>query len=304
MKTKRNLSASIPNETRKAVYARDGYRCALCDDTHGLQIHHIVHRSVGGNDTPCNLITLCWRCHAEAHGTWVAERHAVRPPHTAEERYAAYRMLQDEYEQMCVEYVSDYYAERGEEWWPYKSGHHFRRVTVARGGDCGCMGDARGCRGGLRRGLRRCRAAPPLPLVVLPPDGVSTLRYARGPLCPCCAVSRGSGGGRPLRQAPAIPFFWSGGGWLLRGHSAAVAPFAGLAAGSQGRGACSSGLWPPRRCSGAPLRSSPAPRFWPRGGAILFSLRRVWGLRRLRAALKVYRTARAAQSGAVYMASP
>ena len=90
-------------------------------------------------------------------------------------------------------------------------------------------------------------------------------------------------------------FFWSGGGWLLRGHSAAVAPFAGLAAGSQGRGACFSGLWPPRRCGGAPLRSGPAPRFWPRGGAILFSLRRVWGLRRLRAALKVYRTARAAQ---------
>lgn len=120
MKTKRNLSASIPNKTRKAVYARDGYRCALCDDTHGLQIHHIVHRSCGGNDTPCNLITLCWRCHAEAHGTWVAERHAVRPPRTAEERYAAYRMLQDEYEQQCVEYVSDYYAERGEEWWPYK----------------------------------------------------------------------------------------------------------------------------------------------------------------------------------------
>ena len=60
-------------------------------------------------------------------------------------------------------------------------------------------------------------------------------------------------------------------------------------------GACFSGLWPPRRCGGAPLRSGPAPRFWPRGGAILFSLRRVWGLRRLRAALKVYRTARAAQ---------
>ena len=75
MKTKRNLSASIPNETRKAVYARDGYRCALCDDTHGLQIHHIVHRSCGGNDTPCNLITLCWRCHAEAHGTFLPERH-------------------------------------------------------------------------------------------------------------------------------------------------------------------------------------------------------------------------------------
>ena len=46
------------------------------------------------------------------------------------------------------------------------------------------MRDSRGCRGGLRRGLRRCRAAPPLPLVVLPPDGVSTLRYARGPVPP------------------------------------------------------------------------------------------------------------------------
>ncbi len=54
-----------------------------------------------------------------------------------------------------------------------------------------------------------------------------------------------------------------------------------------------------RRAAAAarPLRSCPAPRFWPRGGAILFSLRRVWGLRRLRAALKVYRTARAAQCG-------
>ena len=165
------------------------------------------------------------------------------------------------------------------------------------------MGDSRGCRGGLRRGLRRCRAAPPLPLVVLPPDGVSTLRYARGPvppkrraaaligfapfplpppplrrwrrplgakacapaagfrcapLCPCCAVSRGSGGGRPLRQAPAIPFFWSGGGWLLRGHSAAVAPFAGLAAGSQGRG----GLLQ-RPLAAAPLRRR-APPLQPR----------------------------------------
>ena len=74
------------------------------------------------------------------------------------------------------------------------------------------------------------------------------------PLCPCCAVSRGSGGGRPLRQAPAIPFFWSGGGWLLRGHSAAVAPFAGLAAGSQGRG----GLLQ-RPLAAAPLRRRAPP---------------------------------------------
>lgn len=115
---KKKLVRIHPERDTKGRLCPGGYRCALCDDTHGLQIHHIVHRSCGGNDTPCNLITLCWRCHAEAHGTWVAERHAVRPPRTAEERYAAYRMLQDEYEQQCVEYVSDYYAERGKECGP------------------------------------------------------------------------------------------------------------------------------------------------------------------------------------------
>ena len=115
------------------------------------------------------------------------------------------------------------------------------------------------------------------------------------PLCPCCAVSRGSGGGRPLQQAPAIPFFWSGGGWLFRGHSAAVAPFAGLAAGSQGGGLASAAFGRRAAAAARPSAPAPPPRFWPRGGAILVSLRRVWGLRRLRAALKVYRAARAAQ---------
>lgn len=112
-------NASIPNQTRQSVYERDGYRCALCDDTRGLQIHHIIKRSCGGNDTPCNLITLCWRCHAEAHGTLIPERHPF-VPQTPEQKWAAWRSLIDDYEQMCVEYVSDYYAERGEEWWPYK----------------------------------------------------------------------------------------------------------------------------------------------------------------------------------------
>ena len=63
------LSAHISNQTRKAVYRRDGYRCALCDDTRGLQVHHVVRRSQGGTDYAHNLITLCWKCHAAAHGT-------------------------------------------------------------------------------------------------------------------------------------------------------------------------------------------------------------------------------------------
>lgn len=91
------------------------------------------------------------------------------------------------------------------------------------------------------------------------------------PLCPCCAVSRGSGGGRPLRQAPAIPFFWSGGGWLLRGHSAAVAPFAGLAAGNQGRGGLASAAFGRRAAAAArPSAPAPPPGFGPGAGLFCF----------------------------------
>ena len=68
MKAKITTAANIPAATRRAVYRRDGYRCALCDDVRGLQIHHAMPRSVGGSDDEMNLVTLCWRCHAEAHG--------------------------------------------------------------------------------------------------------------------------------------------------------------------------------------------------------------------------------------------
>ena len=53
------ISANIPNSVRKAIYKRDGYRCALCDSNRGLQIHHVMKRSQGGSDSPHNLITLC-----------------------------------------------------------------------------------------------------------------------------------------------------------------------------------------------------------------------------------------------------
>ena len=50
------LSAKVSNQTRKAVYARDGYRCALCDSTKYIQIHHLVKRSQGGSNS-CLLYT-------------------------------------------------------------------------------------------------------------------------------------------------------------------------------------------------------------------------------------------------------
>lgn len=91
------ISANIPNNIRKEVYRRDGYRCALCDSTKQLQIHHVIPRSHGGaKRNPQNLITLCAYCHNIAHGT----RWHDQPDY----------MTAEEIQQACIEYVADYYA--------------------------------------------------------------------------------------------------------------------------------------------------------------------------------------------------
>lgn len=117
MKAKITTAANIPAATRRAVYRRDGYRCALCDDVRGLQIHHAMPRSVGGSDDEMNLVTLCWRCHAEAHGTFLPERH--RAPRTPEELAELRRSLKETYAQNIVEYLADHYAEQGQIWCPF-----------------------------------------------------------------------------------------------------------------------------------------------------------------------------------------
>ena len=96
------ISANIPNEVRKSVYRRDGYRCALCDSTKGLQVHHCIKRSQGGSNQPQNLITLCWKCHAVAHGTQMPDY----PDHIDAEWM----------NQAVTEYLSDYYAG---DWYPF-----------------------------------------------------------------------------------------------------------------------------------------------------------------------------------------
>lgn len=99
------LTANLDNQTRLKVYRRDGFRCALCEATEGLQIHHVVKRSLGGTNHPHNLITLCWKCHAVAHGTRLPE-------------YPDY--VNAEYvEQAIVEYLADLYAEDGVIWSPW-----------------------------------------------------------------------------------------------------------------------------------------------------------------------------------------
>lgn len=99
------MSAKIPNATRKAIYRRDDFMCALCGSTKGLQIHHYLERSLGGSNNPMNLITLCWKCHATAHGTILPE-------------YQEANISTEDVDLQMVEYLSDLYAEQGIIWDP------------------------------------------------------------------------------------------------------------------------------------------------------------------------------------------
>ena len=95
------ISANLTKKERRAIYRRDGYRCALCDSTRYLQIHHHVPRGQGGTDSPHNLITLCSDCHALAHGTNLRDLVDV---------------TQEAIVQACCEYLADYYAPARNPW--------------------------------------------------------------------------------------------------------------------------------------------------------------------------------------------
>ncbi|MCF8009451.1 MAG: HNH endonuclease [Halanaerobiales bacterium] len=63
--------------TRQKVYKRADDSCELCDGISGLQIHHIIKKSQGGNDDLDNLILLCWNCHHGTKGVHGRDGHAL-----------------------------------------------------------------------------------------------------------------------------------------------------------------------------------------------------------------------------------
>ncbi len=62
-------STTIPPKIRRYVLARERHRCQGkgCENTHYLEVHHIVPRARGGTHDPENLTTLCSACHALVH---------------------------------------------------------------------------------------------------------------------------------------------------------------------------------------------------------------------------------------------
>ena len=55
-------------KARIAVLDRDKHVCRACGSKHGLDVHHVVMRSLGGSDEAENLIALCRDCHQSVHG--------------------------------------------------------------------------------------------------------------------------------------------------------------------------------------------------------------------------------------------
>ena len=64
----------ISEKNRKAVLERDSIDgcpcCIYCGKPFpngGAHLHHVKRRSQGGPGVVENLVTLCWKCHAELH---------------------------------------------------------------------------------------------------------------------------------------------------------------------------------------------------------------------------------------------
>lgn len=66
----------IPDDVRREVLRRDGYRCSECgwshrewnpSDPRHLELHHIEHHAHGGENVEENLRTLCTVCHDKLH---------------------------------------------------------------------------------------------------------------------------------------------------------------------------------------------------------------------------------------------
>jgi hypothetical protein len=56
------------------LLARTGRMCAVCNRRHGVQVHHIVPRHLGGSDDASNAIPLCPNCHDEVHAKYAPGR--------------------------------------------------------------------------------------------------------------------------------------------------------------------------------------------------------------------------------------
>jgi 5-methylcytosine-specific restriction endonuclease McrA len=84
--------------SRRAVLARDGFRCQYCGNTRHLTIDHIVPRSRGGSTSWDNVVTSCAPCNVRKgsclpHEVGMAPSRKPRPPAPGDFVVAAQRVV-------------------------------------------------------------------------------------------------------------------------------------------------------------------------------------------------------------------
>jgi 5-methylcytosine-specific restriction endonuclease McrA len=63
----RKSHGTISEELRLQVLHRDAWRCQICGSLGQPEVHHLLFRSRGGQNTEQNLVTLCHGCHTALH---------------------------------------------------------------------------------------------------------------------------------------------------------------------------------------------------------------------------------------------
>ena len=83
-------TSGIPAALRRKVMVRDRFACVVpgCRSRHNLEVHHIVHRTDGGDHTMSNLSVWCFLCRARHKWHYAAypvmPRRVASPTRTAE----------------------------------------------------------------------------------------------------------------------------------------------------------------------------------------------------------------------------
>lgn len=75
------LLTEVWAELRRKRLEKDFFRCAICGTAQNVIVHHIRYPDIWGTeDVDDDLITLCDRCHAEAH------KNDIKKPHDSNRR--------------------------------------------------------------------------------------------------------------------------------------------------------------------------------------------------------------------------
>jgi 5-methylcytosine-specific restriction endonuclease McrA len=62
---RKSLRGRLSARVVSAIIARDNGRCVYCGSADNLHFDHVVPRSLGGDDTPSNLVLACRRCNCK-----------------------------------------------------------------------------------------------------------------------------------------------------------------------------------------------------------------------------------------------